>query len=472
MSTDLPFQKKELEVKVVNPNNLPCVDYHKLSILQGSLKTLSETNREKLCKSILDNGFFIPAFIWRSGEDIYILDATQRYHALRALEEGVELDIKGEGHKELIIRKIPPIPYIEIEAKDKKDAAKKLLQITSRYGEINTETTFFTDFDIDLDYLNEISIPELYLAFEDLNSKTIEEDEMPEVPEEAITKVGDLWILNNHRVLCGDCTKAEDVERVMTDKKAEILFTSPPYFDLREYENNSNLEVSHIIEFIEKFHPYTDYQIVNLGLKRKDNEIIEYWQEYIQKAKKVGYKFLSWNVWDRLEVCGIVNQTAMFEIDHEWIFVFGNSFKTLNRLIEHSENTKDRYKYGASTRRLKDGTLKDIELSKTHKKKQLGTIQRIGLLKARTGDNMHPAMFPIELPAEYVKAMTQEKDIVCDPFLGSGTTLIASDQLNRICYGIEIEPRYVDVILERYANLTGNDPIREDGKKWSEVKSI
>jgi hypothetical protein len=159
---DLPFQKKELEVTVHNHNQLPCVDYHKLSILQGTLKTLSETNKAKLCKSILAHGFFVPAFVWKSGEDIYILDATQRYHALKELEK--------QGYT------IPDIPYIEIEAKDKKDATKKLLQITSRYGEINPETSFFADFDIDLDYLNDIAIPELDLAFEDLEEDPKEKE--------------------------------------------------------------------------------------------------------------------------------------------------------------------------------------------------------------------------------------------------------------------------------------------------------
>ena len=163
-TTELPFQKKELEVKVLNPTNLPCVDYHKLSILQGSLKTLSETNRTKLCKSILENGYFVPAFIWRSGEDMNILDATQRYHALEELER------KGYS--------IPDIPYIEIEAKDKKDAAKKLLQITSRYGEINPESTFFEDFDIGIEYIEDMAIPELKIVFEDLEKNPEEKESL------------------------------------------------------------------------------------------------------------------------------------------------------------------------------------------------------------------------------------------------------------------------------------------------------
>ena len=122
------------KIIVSNPTNLPTIDYHKLKILQGDLKTLSQENLTKLCNSIKRYKFFAPAFVWKSGDDLWILDATQRYHALEQLEK--------EGYE------IPKIPYIEIEAKDRKDAAEKLLQITSRYGTINEETTFFEDFDI------------------------------------------------------------------------------------------------------------------------------------------------------------------------------------------------------------------------------------------------------------------------------------------------------------------------------------
>ena len=122
---------------VKNPNNLPCIEHEKLTVLQGDLKTLSEEDRVKLCHSIEKHGYFVPAFIWKSDGKDYILDATQRYHTLNWMEE--------EGYE------IPPIPYVEIEAEDKKDAAEKLLQITSRYGKINQDTTFMTDFNLKLD---------------------------------------------------------------------------------------------------------------------------------------------------------------------------------------------------------------------------------------------------------------------------------------------------------------------------------
>ena len=439
---ELPFQKKELEVNVLNPTNLPTIDYHKLSILQGSLKTLSETNRTKLCKSILENGFFIPAFVWRSGEAMYILDATQRYHALEELER------KGYS--------IPAIPYIKIEAKDKKDAAKKLLQITSRYGKINPETTFFTDFDIEIDYLNEISIPELDLAFEDLDSKAIEEDE---VPEEAITRVGDLWLCGKHRVLCGEATKAEDVGRVMQGKKADMVFTSPPY--------NAN---SHLNIFNKEKNKWESKKFYGDKNEERDNKssdeylafnelVFNRFKEILNRNANIFYN-LGYNKKSRSEFIGIVanainNGFMLFETivwekrgmpipdtqsmsrNYEFIFLFNQS-KEYYTNLKYAE-------YNSNLWKVSNNNVQEKELK---------------------------ACFPVELPIMAIKDYCPAIAIIFDPFLGSGTTLIAADQLNRICYGIEIEPQYVDVILERYHNLTGIDPIREDSKKWSEIKSI
>ena len=81
------------------------------------------------------------------------------------------------------------------------------------------------------------------------------------------------------------------------------------------------------------------------------------------------------------------------------------------------------------------------------------------------GESKHPAMYPVELPLEYIKAMTNEKDNVIDCFLGSGSTLIACEQTNRICYGMEIDPKYCDVIRKRYAKFIG----RED--EWQTITS-
>ena len=152
----------EKNIKIYNLSKLPTIDYHALTILQGDLKTLKERDKLKLCKSIIKHGFFVPAFVWRFAETMYILDATQRYHSLEALEE--------HGYS------IPNIPYVEIYAKDKKDAAEKLLQITSRYGKINPITTFFEAFKIDITYKNEIAIPELEINFDTMEEEPVEKE--------------------------------------------------------------------------------------------------------------------------------------------------------------------------------------------------------------------------------------------------------------------------------------------------------
>jgi hypothetical protein len=111
---------------VINKSNLPLIDYRELKPFQGSLKDLTDKNYKKLLKSFNDEGFFIPAFVWFDGETPYILDAHQRQRVL--IKENIEFE--NTGHK---------IPYVEIEAKDKEEAAQKLLKITSQYGTITQE---------------------------------------------------------------------------------------------------------------------------------------------------------------------------------------------------------------------------------------------------------------------------------------------------------------------------------------------
>ena len=150
------------KITVKNPNHLPTTSYKNLKDLQGNLKTISKDNLEKLKQSILKYGIFIPKFVWiENNKNYWIEDRHQTIKALAALE------------KENYI--IPDIPYVKVECESKKDAAEKLLQINSRYGIINPETTFFEDFDIDLDFINNIEIPELNIKDEEEKTFTLED---------------------------------------------------------------------------------------------------------------------------------------------------------------------------------------------------------------------------------------------------------------------------------------------------------
>lgn len=152
MPENIPFEKKELIIVVHNPNNLPVIDFHELKELQGDLKITTPAKIEKLKKSIIKYGIFVPKFIWIEKNSHYIVDGHQTINALSGLEKGGYL--------------VPPIPYVEIHAKNQKDAGEKLLMLNSRFADINPKTSFFEDFDIELDYLDDIEIPEFQIAFD------------------------------------------------------------------------------------------------------------------------------------------------------------------------------------------------------------------------------------------------------------------------------------------------------------------
>ena len=323
------------------------------------------------------------------------------------------------------------------------------------------------DFDILPDELAELDLSDFDFDFgieEEEEETEIVEDESPEFDEDAepIAKLGDIWQLGKHKLMCGSSTDFENVSKLMDGKKARILFTSPPYSDMREYEGGKDLSVDNIAMFIPAYRNFTDYQCVNLGLQRKDHEIYPYWDRYIEIAKDSGYKLMAWNVWDKLMCGSIGQQSAFFPIRHEWIFVFGTEFYEINQTWEKQEASINK-KQKVQKMRQKDGSTKYTTIGDTSNKyKQMESVLPLNP-ESGTIRKLHPATFPVGLPSEYIKAMTDKKDIVIEPFCGSGTTLIACEQLDRICYGMELEPKYVDVIIKRWEYFTGEKAVLING---------
>jgi DNA modification methylase len=279
----------------------------------------------------------------------------------------------------------------------------------------------------------------------------VTEDEVPEPPVDPITKPGDLWLLGEHRVLCGDSTKAEDVERLMAGAKADLCFTSPPYSDQRTYTGEADLSPQTLSLFIKEAAAVTDFVCMNLGIARRGGFVDRYWDHYIATADQAGLGLLSWNVWYRTGGFSIGQVTAMFPIEHEFIFVFGRS---PGQLVPTVPNANGGEKVCSTNRDAtgKIGSKKKMQV-RTHR--ELGTV----LVSPPVNKNEeHPAQFPVSLPAEYIKAFSGN---VYEPFCGSGTTLIAAEQLGRKCYGMEISPQYCDVIVKRWETLTGKKAILE-----------
>ena len=288
-------------------------------------------------------------------------------------------------------------------------------------------------------------------------------DAIPEVPEVAVSCLGEIYQLGNHRLLCGSSTDENDVARLMEGTKAKMLFTSPPYSDMREYNGGKDLSVENLVSFIGCYLPYTDYQCVNLGLQRRDAEVVEYWNSYIEAARQAGYKMLAWNVWDKGVVGSIGLQKAMFPIRHEWLFVFGTEPFAINRTWEKKECNINAKKIRNKVRQ-KDGTTRFSTVGDTSN--PLKAMESVLPVMVELGSirHEHPATFPVGLPLEYIRAMSQPSDTVIEPFAGSGSTVIACEQVNRICRAMELDPKYCDVIRRRWAEF-----VHGEGCDWKSL---
>lgn len=417
-----------------------------LTPYENNTRKHSETDVAQIRESIETDGFNDPIGIW--GKDNLIVEGHGRLLAAKAL--GMET--------------VPCIRLDHMTDAQRRDYAirhNRTAELSSwDFDRLRKEIETIEMDGFDLDGLGF----DLEEAFSTADvTATITEDEAPEPPEEPNAKRGDVWQLGEHRLVCGDSTDPLDIQRLMGDEKGRLLFTSPPYSDMREYEGGKDLSVENLAQFIAQYRHYTDYQCVNLGIQRRNNEIVQYWDEYIRIARESGYKLLAWNVWDKGQCGSIGNQSAFIPIRHEWVFVFGTEVFDINRTWEKKENSIMEVNNHCSIRD-KDGTTHKHASGRTNLPyKQMESVTAVMAVKDNPTRALHPATFPVAFPSEYIKAMTNRGDIVIEPFGGSGTTLIACEQLGRKCFIMELEPKYVDVIIQRWEDFTGRKAVLLNG---------
>jgi len=430
------------------------VDIDRLTPFQGTLKVMDDARFNKLRKSLLEEGFSFTVHVWENADVIYIIDGHQRVSVLTQMrKQGIE---------------VPMINCAFLSAKTYREAKKLVLLAVSQYGKINKKG--FADFVQGEDFdFGDFDFPDLSFDLNDLSfgdspepEKEYNESIEDEVPETAPPRVkpGEVWELGGHRLKCGDSTSRDDVQSLFGDRKAALCFTSPPYADQRDYKGGKELSTEHLATFISTAAPSCELFAVNLGLARRDHEVVEYWDDYINESRVAGLKLLSWNVWDKGEAGSIGNQTAMFAITHEWIFVFGKQTMELKRTVPNKRHGTDT----GRTIRQADGTLKETESSIISEFSQLRTVYAVSPQKARD-DIDHPARFPVQFPLGYIEACTDPGDWVYEPFCGSGTTIIAAEKTGRKCLGMELDPGYCDIIIQRWETITGEKAVLLTGRE-------
>ena len=204
--------EKEITNTIIS--EMPRINWDEIKDFQFNDLKDSKRDISKLKNSIVNEGFCFPFFVWKR----YVLDGTGRYLAIKELE--------SEGYI------IPELPYVELKANNLQHAKKLALMASSRHGEISQKS--FESFALDLnleDIRQDINLPEIKLDVANLKLEESEEKEELETTEdfELITQTGDLWELNEHRILCADCLDKRNVEILMNNKLASMVFIDPPY---------------------------------------------------------------------------------------------------------------------------------------------------------------------------------------------------------------------------------------------------
>jgi len=266
-----------------------------------------------------------------------------------------------------------------------------------------------------------------------------EEDTIPELPEEAFSKLGDVWKCGKHTVVCGDALEVELPE-------VDAIITDPPY-------GTTACAWDSIIP-LDKLWPK-----LNKAIKPSGAIVLFGSQPFTTTLISSNLKQFKYCwVWNKSKSDNIFLAKSQPMKIHEDIVIFGSNSPRFFPIKTERNNLKKSKNYGTGEALGGDKTKENKEYSYTHK----NPVSIIDVSNAAQSGKVHPTQKPVALIQYLIKTYTKKTETVLDFTLGSGTTLIACERTNRTCYGIELEPKYIDIILQRYYNETGEVPIREN----------
>jgi DNA modification methylase len=253
-----------------------------------------------------------------------------------------------------------------------------------------------------------------------------DEDEVPPEPEEATSVLGDVWLLGNHRVMCGDSKDTEILEKLMNNQNADMIFTDPPYgVDYKGINNDDRQGLEKLLE--KSFYHYQLFSKSGSSIYCFHSDKCA---DIFHKTFRNFFHFSSMIIWEK-------NSLTLSQTDYQSIHepcLYG-----WNKTGSHSWF----------------GDRKQTSVWKIHKENLKG----------------HTTPKPVAFIDRALKNSSKSDDIIIDFFGGSGSTLIACEKNNRKCYMMELDPKYVDVIVQRWQDFTGKKAIHEQtNKTFDEMK--
>jgi len=321
------------------------------------------------------------------------------------------------------------------------------------------------------------------------------EDAVPPMPVKIITRPGDLWQLGEHRLLCGDCRDADDMKKLMGGKRINVAVTSPPYAAQRDYDKSSGFKPIFPEQYVEWFgmvqEHIADYLaddgsfFLNIKEHCEDGQRVLYVKDLtLAHVRQWGWRLVDELIWTHGGTPKIV--INRFKNAWEPIFHFtriehhkfrpervrhatdnipdwggrhpsSENMQGVGGMQGHGDALARKTNYGGHISGGQDNGVPVISLDTKSGLAYPSNVLSVGKNKEALG---HSAAFPVGLPEFFIMAFSDRSDIVFDPFMGSGTTMIAAEKHQRAAYGTELSPAYCDIIVARYELFTGKKALR------------
>ena len=288
---------------------------------------------------------------------------------------------------------------------------------------------------------------------EDFDTKEVVEVDTPDIPEEPKSKLGDIYQLGNHRLMCGSATEPEDIKKLMNGKKADLLLTDPPYNVSYVGKTKDSLTIQNDQMGDEQFQEFLTKAFLTAKEHLKSGAVFYIWYadieayNFYQATKNADLQIRQNLIW-------VKNTLILGRKDYQF-----RHEPCLYGWTDGAAHTWNGGRKQTTTMEAID-LMNEEELKRAYKElvEQLDTS--VIYEDKPKANKVHPTMKPIKLMARLIRNSTKQEEIVLDLFTGSGSTLIACEQTNRTCYTTELDPKYVDVIIKRWEDFTGKKAIK------------